>query len=125
MGLMGLMRLMGFMVLTIIYQLLTLNFSTGVGVFVDLFEVLAGHVGVDLGGGEVGVAEQLFDGLDVASFVEDVGGEAVAEHVGADAVGVGEKGHVFSHRAVDLVGADLPAFAVHEEPFARSFFLLL
>ena len=93
--------------------------------FVDLFEVLAGDVGVDLGGGEVGVAEQLFDGLDVAPFVEDVGGEAVAEDVGADAVGVGERRHVAFHCEVHVLRRDLPAFGPYEKPFAGSLFLLL
>ena len=93
--------------------------------FVDLFEVLAGHVGVDLGGGEVGVAEQLFDGLDVASFVEDVGGEAVAEDVGADAVGVGERRHVFLHCQVHVLRRNLAAPSPYEKPLAGSLFLFL
>ena len=93
--------------------------------FVDLFEVLAGDVGIDLGGGEVGVAEQLFDSLNVASFVEDVGGEAVAEDVGADAVGVGERCHVALHREVHVLWRDLPASSPDEKPFAGPLFLLL
>ena len=40
-------------------------------------------VGVDLGGADVGMAEQLLDGADVVAALEEVGGEAVAEAVAA------------------------------------------
>ena len=38
-------------------------------------------VGVDLGGGEVGVAEEFLDGAEIVVVFEEVGGEAVAEGV--------------------------------------------
>ena len=47
-------------------------------------EVLAVDVGVDLGGGEVGVAEHLLDRAEVGAALEQVGGEAVAERVRRD-----------------------------------------
>ena len=56
-------------------------------------------VGVDHGGGDVLVAEQLLDGADVVAVLEQVGGEAVAEGVGCD--GLGEVG-------VEGGGADGP-----------------
>ena len=38
-------------------------------------------MGVDLGGGEVGVAEEFLDGAEIVVVFEEVGGEAVAEGV--------------------------------------------
>lgn len=48
----------------------------------DFAEVGVGDVGIDLGGGDVGVAEHGLDGADVGAVHEEVGGEAVAESVG-------------------------------------------
>ena len=42
------------------------------------------HVGVDLGGGDAGVAEQGLDHAEVGAVGEEVGGEGVAEGVGRD-----------------------------------------
>src|SRR5205807_28046 len=47
-------------------------------------------VGVDHGGADVGVAEQVLDGADVAARLEQVGGEAVPQGVRADALGPAE-----------------------------------
>ena len=58
------------------------------GILVNLFEMLTCNMGVNLGSGEVGMAEQLFDGLNIASFIQDMGSEAVTEHVRADSVGI-------------------------------------
>ena len=44
-------------------------------------------VGVDLSGGDVGVAEHFLDNAKVGTVVEEVGGEAVAELVGMDFLG--------------------------------------
>ena len=67
----------------------------------DFFEVGVGDVGVDLGGGDVGVAEHGLDGADVGAVHEEVGGEAVAEGVRGDVFGdVGEFG-VFLDDAFD------------------------
>jgi hypothetical protein len=55
-----------------------------VGVVVGLFEALGGEVGVDLGGAEGLVAEQFLHAAEVGAVVEEVGGEGVAQGVGAD-----------------------------------------
>src|SRR5262249_48536217 len=55
----------------------------GVGAEVGLVEALAGEVGVHLGGRDVGVAEHLLDGAQVAAAGEQVGGEAVTQRVRA------------------------------------------
>jgi hypothetical protein len=44
-------------------------------------------VGVDHGGGDVAVAEELLDGADVVASLEEVGGKGVAEGVAANALG--------------------------------------
>ena len=46
-----------------------------------------GDVSVDLGGIDIGVAEQFLDGADVFSGFEQMGGESVAEGVGSDPFG--------------------------------------
>jgi len=48
---------------------------------------LVEDVGVDHGGFDVGVAEEFLDGANVVAILQEVGGEAVAEGVGADALG--------------------------------------
>ena len=47
-----------------------------------------GYVGVELGRGEVGVAEHLLDGAEVGAALEQMGGERVAEQVRVNAVRV-------------------------------------
>src|SRR5690606_6883988 len=58
-------------------------FSSGAGVggVVDLGQVLVVQVGVDLGGGDVGVAEQFLHAAQVARGLEHVAGEGVAQQV--------------------------------------------
>lgn len=46
----------------------------------------AEDVGVDHGGGDVAVAEELLDGADVVAALEEVGGEGVAEGVAGDSL---------------------------------------
>ena len=50
---------------------------------VNRFEPAEGEVGVDLRGGDVGVAEEGLDGAEVGSALDHVGSAAVAELVGA------------------------------------------
>ena len=60
-----------------------LFYGAGVGFVVDFSHVVGGDVGVDLGGDEVGVAEEFLDGAEVGAVVEEVGGEGVAQGVRA------------------------------------------
>ena len=69
--------------------------GAGMGVVVDLFHAFGGDVGVDLGGGETGVAEEFLDAAEVCAVVEEVGGEAVAELVGMDFLGEASGGGAF------------------------------
>ena len=52
--------------------------------FVDFAEAVAGNVGVDLGGADVGVAQQFLNNAQVGAMLEEMGGEAVAQHVRSD-----------------------------------------
>ena len=55
------------------------------GAQVDLAQAVLGDPGVDLGGGQAGVAEQLLDAADVGPAGQQVGGERVAQEVRVDA----------------------------------------
>jgi hypothetical protein len=53
-------------------------------VFVDgVAEPRTHHMGVDLGGGDIGVAKHSLDAPEVGATFEEVGGEAMAEDVWA------------------------------------------
>ena len=60
----------------------------GVVLLDHLGEAVGGDVGVDLGGGDVGVAEQGLHDAQVGAAFEQVGGEGVTQDVRADAGGV-------------------------------------
>ena len=61
----------------------------------DGAEAVLVDVGVDLGGGDVGVAEHFLDDPEVGAVVEEVGGEAVAELVGMNFLGEASSGGAF------------------------------
>lgn len=50
----------------------------------DLGQAVGGDVGVDLGRGDVGVAQQGLDDAQVGAALQQVGGEGVAQDMGAD-----------------------------------------
>ncbi len=52
--------------------------------FVDRFEALLIHVGVDLGGGDIGVAEEFLNDSEVGAILQEMGGKGMAEEVGVD-----------------------------------------
>jgi uncharacterized protein (UPF0210 family) len=63
---------------------------------VDVAEALAGDVGVDFGGADGGVAEEFLDDAQIGAVLEEVGGEAVPEHVGGEvSFNAGAAGAVF------------------------------
>lgn len=76
----------------------------GVEFFVDVAEVGVGDVGVDLGGGDVGVAEEALDGADVGAVHEEVSGEGVSEGVRGDVFGDAGGFSVFFDDALDAAG---------------------
>ena len=81
---------------------------------------LVEDVGVDHGGGDVAVAEELLDGADVVAVGEQVGSERVAERVAGDALG--ERGRARGsgdgslwEAAVQVVPVDLAGAGVGRE----------
>jgi hypothetical protein len=85
------------------------------GLVVDFAEAAAGEVGVDLGGGEAGVAEEFLDGAKVSAGLQQVGGEGVAEGMGADAVLSAGAQHVPMDDAADAAGGEGAAAVVEEK----------
>ena len=63
-------------------------------------------MGVDLGGADVGVAEEGLDGADVGTVHEEVGGEGVAEGVRRDVLGDAGLPRVFFDHALDGPGGE-------------------
>src|SRR5581483_3661585 len=89
--------------------------SPGVCLFVGLADVLAADLGVDLGGGDVGVTQQLLHLVDVHAPAQHVGREAVAQGVRGDAaLDAGFAGVALEDEPEALAGQALAA-AVDEE----------
>ena len=84
----------------------------GVRLRVDPGQPLVGQVGVDLGGGEVLVPEELLDHSQVRAAVEEVGGERVSERVRARLA--------VEPRAVNVLVQDLPDRAVRQPVASMS-----
>ena len=80
-----------------------------VGLAVGFFQALDGDVGVDLGGGDAGVAEEGLNAAEIGAGVEHVGGEGVAQFVGADVKGDGGVAEVFFEEVTDGDGGDAAA----------------
>ena len=60
------------------------SLGAGMEAEVDGFEALLLDVSVDLGGGDVGVAEQFLDNTQIRSVLEQVGCKGVPQEVGVD-----------------------------------------
>jgi hypothetical protein len=65
--------------------------GTGMGCLVDRPKAFAGEMGVDLRGGEVGVAEQLLHGPQVRTTFEQVRSVGVPEDVWVQGVPIGHR----------------------------------
>ena len=72
--------------------------------FVDLFEPVGIDMCVDLGGGDVGMAEECLDDAEVGSAGEEVCGEGVAERVRMDGSHAGLKGEASGKLLEDDAG---------------------
>ena len=65
---------------------------------VDVAEALVGYVGVDLGCGDVWVAQEFLDAAEVNALVQQIGGVAVAQSVrGGENRDAWKKGVFFYH----------------------------
>ena len=68
--------------------------------FVDLLEPFFVHMGIDLGGGDVGMTKHFLDDAEVGAAAEEVGGKGMAQEVR-----VGVEVHGFSASLDDLLEA--------------------
>src|ERR1039458_10719433 len=67
---------------------------------VDVAQTLGGDVGIDFSRADAGMAEQLLNDAQVGAVIEQMGGKAVAQHVGGDVAGdAGPAGAVFDAQA--------------------------
>ena len=78
---------------------------------VDVAEMKIGDVSVNLGGGNIGVAEHSLNGTEVCAVHKKVGGETVAEGVGGDVFGDAGKASVFLDNAFNRASRDAPKIA--------------
>ena len=85
--------------------------------FVYVTEVFVGDVGVDLGRGDVGVAEECLHGAEVGAVVEEVGREAVTEFVWGDFTGNTRDGCVPLDNALDTPRSEAQVFVVYRIGF--------
>src|SRR5208283_1171059 len=97
------------------------NFSACMGVRppVDLLQLLHAHVGVHLGSGQAGVAEQLLHGADVRPTVEQMRGEGMAEGVRGHALSQVRPREVFAEYEPHPPVGHPPAPLVDEKSVRR------
>lgn len=82
---------------------------------VGFHELLDADAGVALGGGEGRVTEEFLDGADVGAVVEKVGGEGVAQDVGADAAAHADLANSSVQSSGDAPGGQPPPAVVDEQ----------
>src|SRR5262245_23525067 len=87
----------------------------GVGAVVDLDQAVLGDLGVELGGGEAGVAEQLLDAADVGATGEQVGRERWAQDVRGDLVREADTGGVAAEELPGALAGDAGAAGAEEQ----------
>ena len=76
-------------------------------------------LGVFLGGGQAGVAQQLLDGAQVGPGPQQVGGEAVAQGVGRGRGGQAEAAAQALDRGLNLTGTERAAASGAEQGLIR------
>ena len=77
----------------------------------DFFEAFPVDMGVDLGGGDVGVSQEFLDDAEIGPAFKEVGGKGVAEGMRGDFSGVQSalKGVFFNHSpGIDAVHGPAP-----------------
>ena len=89
--------------------------GVGVGFVVDVHEVADGGVGVLLGGGERGVAEEFLDGAEISAVGEQVSGEGVAQRVRVEIPVDVDEADVFFDDAADGALGEAAAGTIQED----------
>jgi len=77
-------------------------------------------VGVNLGGGDIGVAEEALDAADVGAVHEQVGGETVAQGVRGDVFGDAGGFGVALYEALDAADGEAGVHAVFHVVFGAG-----
>lgn len=80
-------------------------FGFGMKTLVNFAEVGVGDVGVDLSGGDVGVAEKALDGAEVSAIHNEVGSKGVTKGVGGDVFGDAGDAGIFLNDALNRTGS--------------------
>lgn len=81
---------------------------------VDLDQFFHRDLGVDLGGGEAGVAEEFLDVAEVGTASQQVRSERMSKRVRRDVVNVGASSNVFVDHAANGAGGYAAAAAMQE-----------
>ncbi len=92
------------------------DFLLGAGVefFVDEPKAVAVDVGINLGGGDIDVAEHLLDASQVGATCQKMRGETVAKGLGGEVAAEACAGGVFFYKAPDFDAAEGSACAGEE-----------
>ena len=86
----------------------------GVEVHIGFAGFLLGDVGVNLGGGGAGVAQQFLDHPQVGVALQHVAGEGMPQGVGVDALPQSGSSRVVPHQLFDAAPGEAVAVAVEE-----------
>jgi hypothetical protein len=89
--------------------------------FVDLFEAVKAHLGVNLGGADVFVSEQFLHGAQVCPAIEQMHGERVAQGVGRDVFLDARAGGVLFEFVPEADSAQRRAAVVQKQRVAGAF----
>ena len=77
-------------------------------------ELVSGHMGVFLGCGERGMAQEFLDGSQIGSFIEEVGGKGMAQGVGSDRLSEAVFGLLLQH-AFDASGGQPSSSSIEKK----------
>lgn len=70
------------------------------------------EVGINLGGADVGVAEEALDGAEIGAVHEEIGSEGMTESMGSDVLGDAGEGFVLVDDALDAARGEAAVIAV-------------
>ena len=78
---------------------------------VHFLEMRVGHVGIDLGGGDIAVPQHRLNRAQVGAIHQQVGGERVAQSVRSDMLGDAGCLSIFTDDSLDRAGSQAASFA--------------
>lgn len=78
---------------------------------VHFLEMRVGHVGVDLGGGDIAMPQHRLDRTQIGTIHQQVGSERVAQSVRGDMLGDARCLSIFTDDSLDRAGSQTASFA--------------